>query len=424
MKKQDTFDENLKQMLQSALEQPSLDFRERLTRDVLEEVAGERESARSPAWWRILGEWRFTWKNVGFAATTAALLVALGIWLGKGQAPQTVGRVTCLYGAVAVQKNGHPQRVRDAFELKSGQRVITESGSKAQVLFRDQSQLLPEPRTSLQVAETPQGPRILLEQGTINVVAARQLPGKAITIQSGHTQVKVLGTRLDVRLVEKPSGARQTRVRVLSGHVEMESGARKVALPAGTEGVADEDRPPVRASVVFEVNELIRLFERTSALAAQTGRRYGLPAIMDLTTGTLWAVVPGNAVQMDARGATVKLKYPAFGARAYSLDGGSIPTEGSGDLLRLDLAALPSPSVPGHLILKVPGVGGLLKRTETGSYGCQFPASDTGELTLLQLYLPASAEVEDLSPAASTTAIESERQIITVIADIRLPELN
>ncbi len=425
MRNQDPFDENLKQMLESALEQPSPAFQERLVSDVLEEVARQRELDRPQPWWSVFGEWRFAWKNVAFTAATAALFVALGVWLGKGPGRQSAGRVICLYGSVAVQKNGTAQSVTDAMELKSGQRIKTDVGSKAQVVLPDQSQVVPEPRTSLQIAETRQGPKILLEQGTINLIAAKQPPGKAITIQSGHAQVKVLGTRLDVRLVEKPSGARQTRVRVLSGHVEMESGGQRVALPAGTEGVADEDAPPVRASVAFEVNELIRLFEQTRGLAAQTGRRYGQPAIVDLTTGTLWEIIPGNVVQVDTRGAaTLNLKYPAFGVRAYTLDGGSIATQGSGDLLRLDLSALPTPSIPEHLILKVPGVGGLLNGTETDGYACQFPAGDTGELTLVQLYLPASAEVENLSPAANTTAIESEKQIITVLADVRLPELN
>lgn len=423
MRNQQPFDENLKQMFESAMEQPRLAFQEQLLSDVLKEVARERELERTEPWWHALVQ-RFTWKNVGFTAATAALLIGLGVWLGKGPAPRSVGRVTCLYGAVAVEKNGTAEAVTEALELKSGQRVLTEVGSKAQVLLPDQSQLVPEPRTLLQIADTRQGPRILLEQGTINVVAAKQPPGKAITIQSGQAKVKVLGTRLDVRLVERPSGTRQTRVRVLSGHVEMESGGKKIPLLAGMEGVADEERPPVGASVVFEVNELIRLYEKTSALAAQTGRHYGLPAIIDFTTDTIWAVMPANAVKVDSRGiATLNLKYPAFGARAYTLDGGIIPSQGSGDLLRLDVSDLPRPYVPEAFILKVPGVRGLLQPTQVGVYSCRFPASESAEPKLLQLYLPAPAEVEHLSPAATGTAVESERQIITVVAEVRLPEL-
>ncbi len=425
MTDQHPFDENLKQMLESALEQPSPGFQEQLLADVLREVACERELARSQSWWRVLGEWRFAWKTVGLTTATAALLVALGFWLGKGPAPQTVGRVTCLYGAVAVQRNGGSQTVTQASDLKSGQRLKTEVGSRAQVLLPDQSRLVPEPRTSLQIASSRRGPKILLEQGTINVVAAKQPPGKAITIQSAHTQVKVLGTRLDVRLVEKPSGIRQTRVHVLSGHVEMQSAGQKVELRAGTEGVADEGRPPVRASVLFEVNELIRLIEQTSALAAQGIQQYGPPVIIDLTVGTIWAVIPGTALQLTASGvATLNLKYPAFGAQAFTLEGGSIDTKASGNLLLLDLSGLPRPAVPEHFILKLPGVGGLIQTLENGHYGCRFPAGDTGKLTLLQLYLPASAEVEELAPPGSTTSIGSDRQIITVAADIGLPLLN
>jgi hypothetical protein len=352
------------------------------------------------------------------------LIVAFGIWLGTGHAPRTVGRVTCLYGNVAVQKNGSAQSVTRALELRSGQRVKTEVGSKAQILLPDQSQVVPEPRTSLQIAETRQGPRIQLESGTIGIAAAKQPPGKAITILSGRSEVKVLGTRLDVRLVERPSGTRQTVVRVLSGKVEMESAGQKVTLLAGTEGAAEEGRPPVRTSMVPEVNELIRLLQETRELAARTGRRYGPPEIIDLTTGTIWAVVPGNAFQMDARSlATVRLKYGAFGAQAYTTEGAGLPAQGSGEVLRVDLSGLPGPSVPERLILKVPGVGGLLIATGSDSYACQLPPGGQGEPSLLQLRLPASAEVEKLSPSAGTTVVGSDEQIITVVADISLPLL-
>ena len=146
--------------------------------------------------------------------------------------------------------------------------VRTRAGSKAQILLPDQSKLIPEPRTSLHIARTWHGPRITLEQGTLSLEAAKQPTGKAITIESSRAHIKVLGTKLDVRRVEKPSGKQQTRVRVLSGQVELESGGQKVQLLPGTEGVADENQPPTRVSLVFEVNELIELFNQTSVLDA------------------------------------------------------------------------------------------------------------------------------------------------------------
>ena len=223
-----------------------------------------------------------------------------------------VGQLSCLYGFVAVQHDGSSVAVSEVTALRSGQRVQTQTGSKAQIVLPDQSTLTPDPRTTVQIQRTRHGPKILLEQGTISVEAAKQPAGNAITIEASQTRVKVLGTKLDVRLIEKPTGARQMRVRVLSGKVEMESDGRKVMLPAGTEGIADENQPPIRVSLVFEVNELIRLFNQSQALSGQPGGHavQGMPTIVDLTTGTIWSLVPVSHMQHEYKGTTLTWRRP------------------------------------------------------------------------------------------------------------------
>jgi len=204
----------------------------------------------------------------------------------------------------------------------------------------------------------------------------------------------------------------------------MESGGQKVLLPPGTEGVADAGQPPVRSSAVLEVNELLGLFNQTQALAAQSGRRYSLPAIFDLTTGTLWAMVPAPRLQPAGPNTfTLKLKYPAFRVAAYRLDGAEVPTSGAGQVLRLDFSAMPSPQVSDYLVLKVPGVGGLLKETAAGLTECSLPGTETDLPALLQFHLPESARLEQLTPAAIQTSRELNRLIVTVPATVRLPEL-
>jgi hypothetical protein len=424
----DRFDENLKRMLSSTLNQPDTGFQDRLVQDVLAEVARQRnrELASSRPQSAAVSFFQLLRRPLAFAAAGAAVAtLALGIWMRPGPASRAIGRVSCLYGLVAVQDNGSSRTVSEPVGLESGQRVMTRSGSKAQIVLPDQSRLVPDPRTTVQIAQTRQGTRILLEHGTLGIEAAKQAPGKSITIEASRAHVKVLGTKLDVRLVEKPSGTRQTRVRVLSGSVEMESGGRKLLVPAGTEGVADEGRPPVRYSSVFEVSELIRLCDETRALARQSSRTYDLPAIIDLTTSTLWSVVPVQVLKPTAPNTfSLRLKYPAFRAMAYSLDGGEIPSAGSGYVLRLELPKATSALASGYLILKVPGVGGLLRTTGEDRYECAIPGSDTDLPSLIQLHLPESARIENAVPVVAGTTTERSKLIITVAASARLPQVH
>ncbi len=423
----DRFDENLKRMLSSTLNQPNTGFQDRLVQDVLAEVARQRNrelaSSRRQS---VVSFFLLLRRPLAFAAAGAAVVaLALGIWLRPGPASRAIGRVSCLYGLVAVQDNGSSRMVSEPVGLRSGQRVMTRSGSKAQILLPDQSRLIPDPRTTVQIAQTRKGPRILLEHGTLGIEATKQTPGKSMTIEASRTHVKVLGTKLDVRLVEKPSGARQTRVRVLSGSVEMESGGRKLLVPAGTEGVADEGQPPVRYSSVFEVNELIRLVEETHALVRRSGRAYGQPAIIDLTTSTLWSIIPVQVLSSAGpNGFSLRLKYPAFQATAYSLDGVEIPSEGSSEVLHLDVSKAAGALASGYFILKVPGVGGLLQTTGEDHYECAIPTSDTDLPSLIQLHLPESARIENAVPAVAGTTTERNKLIITVAASARLPQVH
>ena len=424
------FDGNLKRMFQTAFDRPRPEFQDRLVSDVLDEVAAQRKVARQESrtsFRQRLQKVATGWRRrplVYTGAATAAVLVAAAVWVSMVAGSRGIGQVSCLYGFVTIQNDGASRAVSEATELKSGQQVRTRAGSKAQILLPDKSKLIPEPRTSLHIARTRHGPRITLEQGTVRLEAAKQPAGKAITIEASHAHIKVLGTKLDVRLVEKPSGTQQTRVRVLSGQVELESGGRKVLLLPGTEGVVDENQPPVRASLVFEVNELIGLFNQTSVLAKQSGRAYGPPALIDLTTATVWAVVPSKSLTSTGRGSfSLRLKYPAFRAKAYTLEGAEIPSEGSGQVLNLALSAGASAQLPEYLIIKVPGVGGLLKIAENGCHECSLPGNDTGFSSLLQFHLPEWAQIQNLQPAGIGTSIERNKLILTVAANAQAPQV-
>lgn len=422
----DRFDQNLNKMFHSALEEPSPAYQEQLVSAVLAETARERRRHQqaAPSAWAFWHQLRLHLSPVNLAIGSVAILfVAVGAWWITKPAGHAVGQLSCLYGFVAVQHNGSSVPVSEVTDLRSGQRVTTQTGSKAQILLRDKSRLTPEPRTTLQVRQTRVGPKILLEQGTLSLEAAKQPAGKAITIEASQARVKVLGTTLDVRLIETPSGTRQTRVRVSSGQVEMESGGSKVLLPAGTEGVADENQPPVRASLVFEVNELIRLFNeaQTPSAAARRDAAQGLPSIVDLTTGTIWSLVRVSDMQrLGGDTASLRLKYPAFPARAYSLDGAELATRGQGQVLQVHLSSGGTP-VPDYLILKVPGIGGLL-RSHARGYELNLATDDTAPTSWVQFHLPGSARIEE-SPAVLARQLARDKLLLTVACPIRLPQL-
>jgi hypothetical protein len=163
---------------------------------------------------------------------------------------------------------------------------------------------------------------------------------------------------------------------------------------------------------------------QTATAATPANRLRGLPAIIDFTTATVWCVVPGQSLHPTGPGAfTLRLKYPAFAAQAYTLEGGEIPATGTGDVLSLDPSPFAGGALPAYVILKVPGVGGLAKTTGDGRYTCAYPTGDNGQLALFQLHLPASARVESVEPEVIQTAMEQDKLIITLAANLRLPQL-
>ena len=416
----DPFDTNLKRMLESAMDPPRPAFQDRLVRDVLAEVAKQRRLESTPRrWWG----WRF----VVPTAAAAGLVIAVITWMNAPPTHPRMGQVSPLYGIVTVQDNGTPQTIADMAELRSGQRIQTQSGSKARVLFDDQSQITPDPRTRLRVDQTRQGPRILLESGMIHLQAAPQPLDQFIAIETAHAQVKVLGTKLDVRLVRKPNGVEQTQVRVLEGKVDLTSGGHTVRLGPGMEGIADANQPPTRQSLVFEVNELIRLLEQTRAREKQSGRPQGLPMIVDFTTATLWSVIPGTNLSQTAPGEySLTLKFPAFQARAYTMEGAEVPASGSGNVLRLDARFWRTDrhrAPPELLLMKVSGVGGLVQILEGDICEYQCPGNGAEIPSLVQFHLPTAAQIKSVNVPILSTNRQRDRLIITVAASARMPAI-
>jgi hypothetical protein len=406
-------DENLRRMLESAVERPSPGFEARLSQHVLTEVARWEGRSSAPGRRRL---WLFA----------AAALIAIGAfaWIRRPAAAltPTVGRLDPVYGMVAVLWEGRCRPVTGAVDLRSGERIEASGGTKARILLADQSRLTPDPRSRLQIVQTATGPNIVLEQGAIRLEAAKQPAGKQISIATEDSHIKVLGTDLEVRLARKPDGTRQTRVHVRSGRVEMESGGHKILILPGTEGIAEEGGTPVRSSVFFEVNELIRLHEKTLAMARETGDRPGLPEIIDAGAATLWSLVPFDrlARQGDGR-CSLSLRYPAFQVQVFTLEGEAIPSQGQGRVLTLNLGDIQGGQPPQYLAIRVPHVSGLFTTARQGIFELGLPSADPHVTSLVQVHLPPGAHLEEVSPDALEMASMLGRQIITIVGHCELP---
>jgi len=342
----------------------------------------------------------------------------VALWWGMDTPIQPMAQVTNLYGRVTVQNNGDTQLIQNTVDLKPGQRVRTAPGSQAWIVLKDQSLLIPDPRTILKVDATAQGPTVALEQGAVTIEARKQVPGQSIGINVGSSHIRVLGTKLDVRLAKKPDGTKQTCVRVFSGRVELESGGSKVLVLPGTQAVADEGRAPMRSSVVFEVNELIRLFDKTR----QSDELQGLPVIIDFATDTLWAVTSAEGLTETGVGRfDLKLNYSSFQVKAYTVEGAEIATQGSGKVLHLDMSSSASQQSPEYLIMKIPNARGWFHMVDEGLQACELPGNETDPLGLIQFHLPPLTLIEDASVPIIEKTAKSDRLIVTAAARVQLP---
>ncbi|MHC4644853.1 MAG: FecR domain-containing protein [Planctomycetota bacterium] len=370
-----------------------------------------------------------TARIAAITSVAAAVLVVCSILLNITlRAAPDVGRVRKLYGIVALRDGGLSKEVMEGAYVGPGQWVQVLAGSKAEVWLTDGSRLLPEPRTAFQVNARKDGLEILLERGAMTVEAAAQRQGKFLTIKTNGSRIRVLGTRLDVRLVKKPDGTRQTRVSVASGSVQLESAGEKVVLLPYTEGIADEGQTPVSRSANLEVNEMIRLFNKNNELAAQSNVQAGLPVAIDFMGGssaTVWTVVPWE--KLEATGTerySLRLKHPAFGVKAFSLDGVAVNVDGSRNVLRIDSSnAVVTKSSLTHLILKIPNVRGLFRAEEQGVFGFDRPPSAGPGITLFQFRLPEGAHIHEVSGEIIERATRLNKLVITVAANSRMPEI-
>jgi hypothetical protein len=409
--RQDIFEENLSKMLNSAMKKADSAFEDNLTKAVLTEVDKQRPAVR----------YQVFFKKMSLAAAAAVIVIA-GIWFANQSPAESVGQVRNIYGIVTVSNGNISEKVIETADIRAGQWIETLSGSKAEILLKDKSRLLPAPRTVLQINNDRNGRQILLQRGFVAIEAAKQSAGKCLTIKTDGSKVKVLGTSLDVRLIKRPDGSKRTRVSVASGSVELESSGEKVMLSANTEGIADEGKVPVKRPANLEVSEIVRLFNKNKELATQSNVDAGWPAIIDFKGGgsaALWTMVPYEKLKESKAGhCSLNLKYPASGARVFTLEGTELPLSSQGRNIQIDFSG---PDVDtsqiNQLVLYLPEIKGIFQTDGGNIARFDRPASSSPIVTLFQFRLPDSANIEQIYPEPIETARKLNKLFITVATD-------
>ena len=416
--RQNIFEENLSTMLNSAMKKADSAFEENLTKAVLTEVNKQRSVV----------SYRLFFKKMSYAAAAAAVIVIAAIWFTHQGPLENVGQVRNLYGIVTVSNGNTTEKVVETADIRPGQWIETLSGSKAEILLKDKSKLLPAPRTVLQIKNKKNGQQILLQRGFVAIEAAKQPLGKSLTIKTDGSRVRVLGTNLDVRLVKKPDGSKRTRVSVASGSVELESSGEKVLLLANSEGIADEGKTPVKRPSNLEVSEMVRLFNKNNELAIQSNVNAGLPSIIDFkggSTAAVWTIIPYEKLEETETGHyLLRLKHPAFGARVFTLEGTELSVSNQGRTLQIDFSNLGVDSSQiNQLILQLPEIKGIFQSGEGSIIHFDRPAGSYPIVTLFQFRLPELANVEQIHPEPIETARKLNKLVITVATDSQMFEI-
>ncbi|MHC4798049.1 MAG: FecR domain-containing protein, partial [Planctomycetota bacterium] len=362
------------------------------------------------------------------AAAAAIVLAVYLTWFLPEGARETVGRVRPVYGFVSLKDGYPPKKLAQAEAVYSGQWIRTHTGSRAEIVLTDKSKLLIQPRSAVRIEEGKQGSKILLQQGLIKIAAAKQPAGKVLTIETPASQIKVLGTELDVHVVQKPDGRKQTRVSVTSGRVRLESGGQDILLLPNTEGIADEGLGPLRRSLTVEVNEMLRLIEMNDRLAAESHTPAGVPTIIDFnddTSARVWTVVSiVNKSKMDLLKHSLKPVSSGSGIRVFSLEGAELQVIGELGQQQIDFSSTPVP--PGKrvkVIVRLTDVKGLFESKGAGAFEFNRPASGDGKLSLFQFRLPGSASVDEVSGELIETRKTLSRLAVTMAADAQMPKL-
>jgi len=407
---QDMLEKNLAAMFEKSSNQISPEFEHRLLASVGQEVRRQRRLRMHKRWF------------VRVSAAAAVLILAI-LLVPHGDEP--IGTITDIRGLVILRNGKRLEAVEGQRLVHPRQWIQTQSGTTADVVLSDQSRLTPHPRTAIQLDRERHGHTVRLEKGTVAIEAQKQPPGQYLKVETPGAAIKVLGTSLEVRVVEKPTGVKQTHVHLRSGSVELASGGLSTRLLPGMVGIAEEGRAPQSISSIREVNELRRLLQDTRTRAARTKAQANMPAIVDYVNSTVWTVVPLSDFTDDgANTYSLRLAYPAFGVRACTLEGATLETRAAGRVLYLEMSPeLQTAGSVDSVVLRIPNATGLVHMNSDQAGEFALPAAASPSVTLLQLCLPRFAKVDAVAGEIIDTTERLDRLVVTLAADAQALQL-
>jgi hypothetical protein len=346
-----------------------------------------------------------------------------------------VAKVKALSGLVSVADRGSPRALAGRQGVGAGQQGVgagqwlkTAWGSRAEVVLADQSLLVVQAHTRLQINSSRHGKEIRLDEGRIRLDVAKQPLHKTVTISTPDAQVTVVGTVLDVQVLTKADGRKQTWVDVHSGRVELVSGARRVVLLPNMQGIATAGEPPIARSQTAEVNELARLAGLATALAAKAGTPSGGAAIVEFSgdgTATVWSVfkVAKHAGAALSEG-LLECSAANSDLEVFSPQGARFPLVREAKGWRVDWSADPLPSgTQRTVVVRVGNVPGLFAALGRGAFDFFGRAAQPAALSLLQLRLPSSARLEEMVPEPLEVRRSLSRLLLTIPSAYQLPKL-
>jgi ferric-dicitrate binding protein FerR (iron transport regulator) len=339
-----------------------------------------------------------------------------------------VAKIKAISGLASLTDGGDPRTLAGRESVIAGEWLKTAWGSRAEVLLADQSRLVVQPHTRLQINSHRGGKEIRLDEGRISFEVTKQPANQPMTISTPVARVTVVGTALDVQVLTRSNGRKQTWVDVRSGRVELTSCGQRVVLLPNMQGIANQGEPPIARSQTAEVNELARLAEQTAAMAAKAGLQAGRAAIVEFGgdgSATVWSLFDvANATRANRNEILLECAAPDGDLEVFSLQGARFPAARKGKQWRIDCSADPLP--PGGrqtLVVRVGNVPRLFAAVGRSVFEFSGPDARPAERALLQLRLPSSARVEEIVPQPVEVRQSLSRLVLTLSSAYRLPQL-
>jgi hypothetical protein len=192
-----------------------------------------------------------TMKKRSILAITAVLLFILSSLYQAYAAKNPLGMVTGIYGKLLVLQDRKEVKGFMRMPLYKDDQLITDTGSKATILLKDNSEIKMAPGTKITIQEKAQKRGLLV---TIGKIFAKMMPQKNnFEITSPHGAAAIEGTELQYEVASGKSS-----VVVADGKVKFGNKKNSVGVSKSMEGVSSSMTNQIGSPLTVEYRRLIR----------------------------------------------------------------------------------------------------------------------------------------------------------------------